>query len=485
MKVLAVDIGASSGRTIVFELKNNKIHYEETSRFYHDIKEINNHFEWDIDFIINSIIDGIKKSFELHPDIASIGIDTWGVDYVYINENGHLASEAYSYRDNRTTISSEQVHRIIPFTKLYEKTGIQFAQFNTIYQLYDDFNNRKINPYNKTFLMIPDYIAFILTGNKVNEFTNASTTGMLNGNEFDKEILEKLNIPSSIFPKMVYPGDLIGYLNRNIVDKKIPVIATCSHDTANAVLGMPLDESSIFVSSGTWSLVGTELNNNINNSTSYRYNFSNERGYLGTTTFLKNTMGMFALNEVLKEWKSKGEIIEVSQLKRMVESCSKYVGYLNLDDPLFFQPKNMINKIHKYLDKTDQPKPVFKGQYIDLIYQSLANSYAEIKRQLENTTDKKFDCFIISGGANQAEILNQYIADASNIVVKTGPIEATIVGNAICQLIALKQFKDAKEARQIIKESFDSKIYYPISHNEWKCTYKQFGKYMKKGGKRK
>ena len=196
-------------------------------------------------------------------------------------------------------------------------------------------------------------------------------------------------------------------------------------------------------------------------------------------------MGMFALNEVLKEWKSKGEIVEVSQLKRMVESCSKYVGYLNLDDPLFFQPKNMINKIHKYLDKTGQPKPVFKGQYIDLIYQSLANSYAEIKRQLENTTDKKFDCFIISGGANQAEILNQYIADASNIVVKTGPIEATIVGNAICQLIALKQFKDVKEARQIIKESFDSKIYYPISHNEWKCTYKQFGKYMKKGGKRK
>ena len=248
MKVLAVDIGASSGRTIVFELKNNKIHYEETSRFYHDIKEINNHFEWDIDFIVNSIIDGIKKSFELHPDISSIGIDTWGVDYVYIDENGHLASEAYSYRDNRTAISSEQVHRIIPFTKLYEKTGIQFAQFNTIYQLYDDFNNRKINPYNKTFLMIPDYIAFILTGNKVNEFTNASTTGMLNGNEFDKEILEKLNIPSSIFPKMVYPGDLIGYLNRNIVDKKIPVIATCSHDTANAVLGMSLDESSIFVS---------------------------------------------------------------------------------------------------------------------------------------------------------------------------------------------------------------------------------------------
>ena len=145
----------------------------------------------------------------------------------------------------------------------------------------------------------------------------------------------------------------------------------------------------------------------------------------------------------------------------------------------------MINKIHKYLDKTGQPKPVFKGQYIDLIYQSLANSYTEIKRQLENTTDKKFDCFIISGGANQAEILNQYIADASNIVVKTGPIEATIVGNAICQLIALKQFKDVKEARQIIKESFDSKIYYPISHNEWKCTYKQFGKYMKKGGKRK
>ena len=480
MKVLAIDIGASSGRTIVIDHSDNKLTYEETSRFYHEIIYSDTGLSWNLDFIINSILEGVKESFKKYPDIASIGIDTWGVDYVYIDDNGDLVPGSYSYRDNRTAKSSEQVHQIIPFKELYAKTGIQFAQFNTIYQLYDDFANRKLKRTNKTLLMIPDYIAYVLTGNKRHEITNASTMGLLDSTtmKLSEEFLKRLDIPTNIFAPLINPGELIGYLKEDIVGKKVPVIATCSHDTADAVLGMPVDNKSIFVSSGTWSLVGAELPTYFNSEKSFKYNFANELGYNNTITFLKNTMGMFALNEVLKEWKAQGEPVKASELEGLINEAPKYEGCINFDDPIFFQPKNMIAKIDKYLEKTNQPKPVFKGQYADLIYQSLAIKYTQIKKQLEDTTGNTFDKFVISGGANQAKILNQYIANASGIKVTTGPVEATVTGNVITQLIALKDVKDVKEARAIVSNTIESKEFLPEDENVWKERYTKFAKLL-------
>lgn len=477
MKTLTIDIGASSGRTIVVDYSNGVLTYEETSRFYHEIEQTNQFLTWNLAFICEKIIEGIRNSLKKYPDIKSIGIDTWGVDYVYVNSYNQNVSNAISYRDNRTDKSVEEVHSKISFKSLYLQTGIQFQKFNSIYQIYDDFfiHNRVIKN-NTNLLLIPDYIAYVLTGEKYFELTNASTTGLLdiNTKDISKNIVENLNIPAEIFPKFIKPGQLIGYTKASLFNVAIPVIATCSHDTANAILGTPLTKNSVFVSSGTWSLIGAELNKPINNELALKHNFSNELGYGGSIDFLKNTMGMFAINELLKEWRKNGEDITPAKFPSFINQAPKYEGFINFDDNLFFQPKNMLVKMHQYLKKTNQSLPIFKGQIIDCIYASLALRYAYIINELKEVTGKQFDKIVISGGGNQADILNQYVANATNLKVVTGPIESTVTGNAICQLISKGEIKDVSEARKIIASSIKSKTFIPENIEGWKEKYNRY-----------
>lgn len=477
MKTLTIDVGASSGRTILVTYENGKISYEETSRFYHELKSDGQYLIWDLDFIVQKIIQGIKVSLNNHPDISSIGIDTWGVDYVYINSLNKNVSKAISYRDNRTDLSSKYVHELIPFNNLYLETGIQYQKFNTIYQLYDDiFNRQRYVANNTQILMIPDYIAYVLTGEKYLEITNASTTGLLDikNKDISKKITNKLNIPLSIFPKIIKPGQLIGYTKKELCGVNIPIIATCSHDTANAILGTPLTKNSVFISSGTWSLIGAELDVPLNNELALKHNFSNELGYGGSVDFLKNTTGMFAINELIKEWRNNGEIIEAPKLKNLISQAPCYEGFVNFDDDLFFQPKNMLVKMHQYLKKTNQSLPIFKGQIIDCIYTSLALRYAFIINELKEVTNKTFEKIVISGGGNQADILNQYVANATGLIVETGPIESTVIGNAICQFISTGQIQNVNEARKIIASSIKTKKFIPENEKEWNEKYSRY-----------
>lgn len=486
MKILAVDLGATSGRTIVVDYSNNKLSYEETSRFKHEIISKEGMLYWDIDLISKKVIEGIETSLKKFPDIASIGIDTWGVDYVYVNDISKDVSDAISYRDNRVDQSVQEVHQMIKFEDLYKKTGIQFQKFNTIYQLHNDAKIReRLLSKNSRFLMIPSYLSYLLTGEKYLELTNVSTTGFLDikSKTISQELLTKIGIQNNIFPNVLKPGELCGYLKSQYSNKHIPVYMVCSHDTASAVLGTPLTKTSIFISSGTWSLVGVELHKPIVTPEAYHHNFTNELGYDGTVDFLKNTMGMFAINELIKDYGRNNEVIEVSKIASFIDGSPKYEGFVDFDDDLFFQPKNMIFKINQYLKMTHQSTPIFKGQVFDCAYQSLALKCALIVDEIKEVTGKEYNKVVIAGGGSQAEILNQYIANATGLTVVTGPSEATVIGNAIVQFISNKQFVSMEEARKVVSNSFASKTYYPKNPEEWKEKLNKYKEIINKENK--
>lgn len=485
MKVISVDIGATSGRVMVVKYENNKISLEEMYRFDNKTYLKEDYLYWDFTSLINNIADGIKISLSKYDDIKSIGIDTWGVDYGVIDKNGELVSDPLCYRDTHTYLKQKEVLKIIPFEELYSRVGIQNMHFNTIYQLYKDERLKNGN----SILMIPDLIAYFLTGEKRLELTNASTTSLYNfkKKEIDKEILEKLNIPYNIFPKMIYPKDVYGelkneYYPSNYKGNKIEVIAICSHDTASSVLGINGFNDFAYLSSGTWSLLGTELNYPLYTKESIKENFTNEIGYDFSIRYLKNTMGMFLINETRKDFKNKGIDISLDKIKDYVLEANDIPSYLDTNNPLFETPGNMISKIDMYLKNTKQELPNNEKEYLRLIYKSMALSYKHLILKLERLIDHKITCLLIGGGGSQASILNQFTADALNIEVKTGPVESTIMGNGICQFLHYGIFKNVDDARSVIEKSIGTKVYKPCESDTWEKEYQNFLKVTKIGG---
>ena len=483
MKVIAIDIGATSGRVMVVSYNNSIITYEEIYRFLNKTYLKDDILCWDFSLLIENIKYGLEKTLKKYDDIVSIGIDTFGVDYGVIDKNGKLVSDPYCYRDLRSYKKQKEVLNIIPFKELYQKVGIQNLHFNTIYQLYKD--DRLCE--NSTILLIPDLIAYYLTNEKRMELTNASTTSFYNYKKkgIDINILKKLEIPSSIFPKIIYPGEKYGCLKKeyypiNYKGKEIEVIAVCSHDTASSVLGMNGFNKFAYLSSGTWSLLGVELNKPILTEESEKANFTNEIGINFTIRYLKNTMGMFLLNETIEDFKNKGEDISINKIKNFVYEAKDIDSYLDVNDPTFESPGNMIKKIDSYLEKTNQVKPNTIGEYFRLIYKSMAFSYKYIVDKLENLTNFKIDSLLISGGGNQAEFLNELTANVLNKAVKTGPIESTVLGNAIAQMLHYGVFKDVNEARKVIDKSIESKTYYP-KESTYEKEYKNYLKIIHKG----
>lgn len=485
MKVISIDIGATSGRVMVVKYENNIIRYEEMHRFDNKTYLKDETLYWDFNLLINNIIDGIKISLNKYDDIKSIGIDTWGVDYGVIDNDGNLVGDPICYRDTHTYLKQQEVLKIIPFEELYKHVGIQNMHFNTIYQLYKDERLKEGN----IILMIPDLIAYYLTDEKYLELTNASTTSLYNfkKKEIDKEILEKLNIPSSIFPKMIYPKDVYGELKKEIYPdnykgNKIEVIAVCSHDTASSVLGMDGFDHFAYLSSGTWSLIGTELDSPLYNEESIKANFTNEIGYDFSIRYLKNTMGMFLINETRKDFKQKGIDIPVCKIKDYVLEAKDIPSYLDTNDASFETPGDMIQKINQYLIKTNQTLPSNEKEYLRLIYKSMALSYKNLIIKLERLINHPIDSLLIGGGGNQASILNQFSANALNKIVKTGPIESTVMGNGICQFLHYGVFKNVIEARKVIEKSINTQTYYPCDIKAWENEYQNFLKVTKIGG---
>ena len=481
MKVLAIDIGATSGRIMTVTYENNLFSYQEEVRFPTETVNQNGVLCWNIQKLIHTLTASISKILEKEKDISSIGIDTWGVDYGVLSKDGTLLSLPKCYR-NDFRAGKEKILKKISFEKIYEITGIQEMDFNTIFQLTSE--NRDWSQVDK-MLLIPDLIAYYLTGSKRMELTNASTTSLFDRKKMmiSPMLIKALGLPSSIFAPLIRPGEIYGNLKKEFVPanfrKDIPVIAVCTHDTASAVLGTNGFYHFAYLSSGTWSLLGTELSNPIINPNSLKANFTNEIGYNNTIRFLKNTMGMFLINEVRKDYSKMNIRITTNDLVPLIKQAGAVNSYLDVNDPLFSLPNNMLDKIKKYLLNTKQEVPNTPAEVLKMIYQSMALSYSSLITNLETLTGYPTQSLIIVGGGNQAQVLNQYTANCINKTVVTGSSEATILGNALAQFISLKQIPDVKAGRAIINHSIKEQTYLPQDKLLWDEIKFNFKKIVK------
>ena len=462
-KYLAIDLGAESGRAIVGLIENNNIRIEEVYRFPNKQINIQGHLHWDILSLFDEIKNGIRSAVKKgHADIKSVGIDTWGVDFGFITKQDELIGFPYCYRDTRTNGIMEKVFEIIPKEKIYSVTGIQFWQFNSLFQLakYIDEDSELIKIADK-LLFMPDIFNSLLTGIKTTEYTIASTSQLLNAinKNWDHSLLNKLHFPSSLFNKIIPSGTIIGKLTADIADEiginEIDVIAPGCHDTASAVAAIPLkDKNSAFISSGTWSIIGIESDEPIINEDTYRLNFTNEGGVGGKIRFTSNVMGMWLLQQLRKSWKKKNEENCYEEMSLIARESESNRTIIDPDDQVFYNPDDMQEAINNYCFKNDLKLPETKAQYIRCVLDSLAQKYSMMISNIEALTNHKIKQLHIVGGGSQNNLLNQLTANACNIPVIAGPVEATALGNIIVQAIALGNLSSVEEGRNIIENSF-------------------------------
>ena len=449
---LAIDIGASSGRHIIGYIENGKLHLEEIHRFENYITNQNGTFVWDIEHLVNEVKKGIAKCKEIGKIPCTVAIDTWGVDYVLLDKNKQEIIPAVSYRDSRTNRVINKVESIISAEELYLKTGIQKQNFNTIYQLYADKLSGRLEDA-KHFLMIPAYLSYKLTGIIKNEYTNATTTGMVNADtkQWDYEIIDKLSLPKHLFGTLDTPCTVIGNFTKEMQDYAgfdSTVIFAPSHDTASAVCACPIDDNSVYISSGTWSLIRVESLNPIVNEKSMAANFANEGGIDYRFRFLKNYMGMWLFQNVKKNLNNEFSYDDMMRLAMQ----SKRFEMIDTNAPDFLAPENMINAIRSYLKNESIPIEVV----INSVYHSLAQSYKNAIDEIEKLAGKTIDNVFIVGGGSKDTYLNKLTAQYTGKKVVTGLSEATATGNLLSQIMYEKKISLA-QARDIVKNSFDIK----------------------------
>lgn len=447
---LAVDIGASSGRHILSHIENGKLVLEEIYRFENNLVADETGLVWDIDSLFAEVLCGIKKCKEIGKIPKSIAIDTWGVDYVLLDENRKEIKPCYCYRDSRTSTVIDEVESLVSPTELYAKTGIQKQNFNTIYQLYaDKKNNRFKNA--KYFLMMPEYLSFKLTGVCKNEYTNATTTGLVNANEktWDTDIIYALGLTEVPFLPLSLPSSHVGFLSEEIqkaVGFNCAVLFAPSHDTASAVCACPMRDNDLYISSGTWSLIGTEITEPILNDNARQLNFTNEGGIDYRFRFLKNYMGMWLFQNIRRNL---NKSMTYDEMMELAKSSNSY-KYFDVNDSTLVAPKNMIDAIGKLIGSDDL------GLILNSAYHSLAKSYSEAVTEIEAVTGKRFNAIHIVGGGCQDKYLNALTRDYTGKSVTAGPIEATATGNIVSQIMRDKKISLAA-ARDLIKKSFDIK----------------------------
>ena len=449
---LAIDIGASSGRHILGHIENGKLCLEEIYRFPNNIKNENGTLVWDIDNLFREVKAGISKCKEIGKKPKTIAIDTWGVDYVLLDEYNKEILPAVSYRDGRTQESSRAVNDIISQAELYKRTGIQEQNFNTIYQLYADKQSGKLSKA-KHFLMMPEYLSFKLTGQIINEYTNATTTNLINAESktWDKEILNTLGLPEDIFYDLSLPGTVVGNFTDDVkaeIGFDSTVILCPSHDTASAVAACPVDGESVYISSGTWSLIGTENTYPVLSEKALEANFTNEGGIEYRFRFLKNIMGMWLFQNIRRNI---GKELTYDEMMYSAIS-SKFTEKINPNAPEFLAPENMIEAVRNYLGKPDLPL----ADVLSSVYHSLANSYRKAVEEIESISGKEIKSIHIVGGGSKDKYLNKLTAEYTGKKVYTGLMEATATGNIISQIMYDKKISLA-EAREIIKATFDIK----------------------------
>ncbi len=479
---LAFDLGASSGRAMLGTLEGDKLHLDEVHRFKNQMTRLHGHDYWNIFHLFEELKTGLKKcisDFGVEP--LSFGIDTWGVDYALVSETGQLAGLPYAYRDHRTDDAMEEFFRILSKEETYGLSGIQFMQLNTLFQLFSSVRtNDPVLKIAKSLLFTPDALNYLFTGVQKNEYTIASTSQLLKPGtgEWEPELFDAAGIPRSLTKEIVQPGTVLGLVLPEVAEQtgcgELSCVAVASHDTASAIVSVPAEgENWAYLSSGTWSLLGIESAKPLVSEKTMAMDFTNEGGVEGTTRFLKNIMGMWLIQECKRIWDetktmSWEEIVALS-LREKPFRC-----LINPGDAGFLNPGDMPAAIQEYCRKTNQPVPESQGAIARCIYDSLALKYKDTLRQIESVTGGKIEqLHIIGGGANN-ELLNQLTADAAGIPVIAGPTEATAIGNIMMQAKALGFVRDRREIRQVVRQSFDFKIYTPSPELDWEAAYARF-----------
>lgn len=448
---LAVDIGASSGRHILGHLEDGILKLEEIYRFENNIKEENGTIIWDIAHLVDEVKQGIKKCSEIGKIPETVSIDTWGVDYVLLDENKKEILPAVAYRDGRTNGIPEEIDKIIPRIELYKRTGIQPINFNTIYQLYCDKKSGKLEKA-KHFLMIPEYLSFKLTGVLRNEYTNATTGAIVNAEtkQRDDELLAMLGIRTDIFEDLSLPGTVVGNLSEEMKEFAgfdTTVILCPSHDTASAVAACPVGDNGVYISSGTWSLIGTENTYPVLTEEAMNGGFTNEGGINYRYRFLENIMGMWLFQNIRRNVDKKYTYDEMMNMAME----SDFTQQINPNAKEFVAPENMIEAIRTYLGKPELPI----GDVLNSVYHSLANSYKEAVETIERVSGKNIDLINIIGGGSKDQYLNKLTKEYTGKKVLAGPTEATATGNLISQLMYLDKDYTLEAARETVKKSFD------------------------------
>jgi len=462
---LAIDIGASSGRHILAHLENGKLVLEEVHRFSNGMSEKNGSLCWDYEVLFREILAGMKRCKELGKIPVSAGIDTWGVDFVLLDKNDQVIGDTVGYRDSRTTGMDEEVYKLIPEDKLYARTGIQKAIYNSIYQLMAiKVNHPEQLAQAETYLQVPDYFHWRLCGVKANEYSEATTAQLVNPHtrQWDLELIEQLGFPTKIFQTILMPGTVLGELTPEIQKKvgfSCKIILPPTHDTQSAVLAVPSnDPDTVFISSGTWSLMGVERMEADCSDVSKAHNFANEGGYNGRFCYLKNIMGLWMIQSVKKELAQKG--IELSFAELCEDASHQTIPSLvPCNDDRFLAPKNMSAEVQAACRESGQPVPETAGELASVIYNSLAKCYADVIEELQEITGKTYRSISIVGGGSNAEYLNQLTAKYTGRTVYAGPTEATAIGNTVAQMLAVQELQSLEEARDCIFASFGVKTY--------------------------
>lgn len=481
-KYIAVDLGAESGRVMIGSVSAEKIVLEEIHRFENGPIEEDGCLKWDFDKLMTEIKAGIAKAAKAAgTQVWGIGVDSWGVDFGLLDGNGNLIENPYHYRDSQTNGMREEAYKLIPKRDIYENSGIQFMQLNSLYQL---FAMRRANSIAlakaKDLVFIADLVSYYLCGKIFAEYTLGSTSQFMDmkTGQWSKPILEALDLPFNILPKIVAPGTVVGQLGAKIGVElgcgPIPVIAIGAHDTASAVAAVPASDGKwAYLSSGTWSLMGVEIPKAVISDKTFEHEFTNEGGVENTIRLLKNIMGLWLMQECRREWQRKGQDLTYDQITEMALEAKPFAAHIDVDDASFLAPGDMTVRINDYLEKTGHKRTNQKGKIIRIILESLALRYRTVMEYIEDATGDKIDVLHIVGGGIQNELLCQFTANAIGKKVITGPIEATASGNILMQAIATGQIQSLQQARKIVANSFELKEYQPQETDAWDKQYQK------------
>jgi rhamnulokinase len=485
-KLLAFDLGAESGRGVLGLFDGGQLRLEVVHRFPNGPVRTLETMHWDVLRLYGEMVGTLRRCAADHGEIASMGVDTWGVDFGLLGRGGTLLGNPRHYRDPHTEGIMEFAFAKVPRAEIFRQTGLQFMRFNSLFQLLALQRDRSpLLDVAENLLFMPDLFHYFFTGLKVNEFTNATTSQFYDptGKSWAYRLLKMFDLPSKILGTIVQPGTVLGPLRASIASetgiRPVPVIAPATHDTGSAIAAVPARGTSwAYISSGTWSLMGVELSAPLINDQALEYNFTNEGGVNGTIRFLKNIMGLWLVQECRRAWEREAKMYSYEDLARLAEGAPAFVSVVNPDDAGFILPDNMPQALADFCRKTDQPAPVEAGPVVRCAMESLALRYRWVLERLEELLGRHLDTIHVVGGGCQNTLLCQFTADACNRAVLAGPVEATAIGNVLVQAVGLGILGSLSDAREVVRNSFEVRTYTPKDPGAWEEPYQRFLKFV-------